>query len=321
MTGVEAEHPGDTRADWPRASQLYAPVRERLRLVLDRHPLTARVAAPSFEKPGKILGEGTMAFSPLVVMGSCFSAGGVWQQAVWPAAALELLMGSADLLDDIADGELDAYDVSPGVVLTAAAGLLALAGEAMARSTEDGVAPEIAAELAARLGADFALAAEGQATSLHTPPGEGDVMGAYQLAAGKSGPFGALAAWSGARVTTADADLLERYGEYGRALAVHSQLLNDARDASPEGSVAKEDIRAASPTVPVIFARSRGAPAGISSEELPAWEQAERQRIKAAGGVATAFAMAEAERAQAMVILDELRTAGLRVYGLRALLH
>jgi hypothetical protein len=73
--------------------------------------------------------------------------------------------------------------------------------------------------------------------------------------------------------------------------------------------------------VPLAFAGSRGAPAGLDDAELAAWEAGERERIRAAGGLAAAHALAEAERLHALEVLDRLRAMGRPVAGLRALVE
>ncbi len=101
--------------------------------------------------------------------------------------------------------------------------------------------------------------------------------------------------------------------------AVVRQLLNDMRDAAPDPRELKADVRAGASTVPLAFVGSTGAPPGLSEHELTIWEQQERARIAAGGGLVAAQALAEAERLGAIHVLDELERRGCAVAGLRQL--
>jgi geranylgeranyl pyrophosphate synthase len=170
--------------------------------------------------------------------------------------------------------------------------------------------------LADLLGAEFARAANGQAISLQ-PLLTADALTAYRQAAAKSGPLGSLIARLGARTATDDPQIVSLLGQFGRRLAVRSQLLNDARDVAPGATQLKADVRAGARTVPLVFAGSRGAPRGLSESELAAWEEQERARIAAGGGLAAAQALAEAERLGALEALEALERLGCPISGLR----
>ena len=68
-----------------------------------------------------------------------------------------------------------------------------------------------------------------------------------------------------------------------------------------------------------MFAGSSGAPPGLSEQELVVWEERERTRIAAGGGISAARALAEAERLRAVQALDRLAALGCPVAGLRQL--
>ena len=173
-----------------------------------------------------------------------------------------------------------------------AAGLLAVAPHLVLRAIEDGVPLPTVVDLIHLLSEQLAETADGQARSL-SALNSTDAVEAYQLAAAKSGPLGSLGAQLGARIASADPDLLEKYTTYGWHLAVFSQLLNDARDAGPGGPHQKRDVRAGSRTVPLVFAHSAGAPPELHGAALSAWEARERERIAVQGGVLAAVALAE----------------------------
>jgi geranylgeranyl pyrophosphate synthase len=298
---------------WPRSSEVNALVAERVHAALDEAGgIVAEVGRSVLCQPAQVLAPDAHSLTSVLVCGTCLSAGGAWQDAGWPAAGAELMMAAADVFDDVADADPGSPDASGGVLLTAAAGLLALAGSAVSRVAS----PDIGVALGELLAAGFVQAANGQAANIGTPAA--DALAAYRQAESKSGPLGSLIARLGARTASDDPELQDLYGRLGWSLAVSSQLRNDARDVT---SATKADVRAGASTVPLRFTGSRGAPLDLSAEALTEWEVAERQRIAAGGGIAAALALAEAARQRALQTLDELAARGRPVGGLRALLN
>jgi geranylgeranyl pyrophosphate synthase len=304
---------------WPSSGEVHAAVAERVRRLLDEHGgLVADFGQRTMSVGHGVLSNAPHSFTAVLIPGTCLAAGADWHAALWPAAAAELMMAAADLFDDVADADPETLAADrPGVALTAAAGLLSLAGVAVVRVTADGAPPTTATALAELLGTEFARAANGQAANLQ-PDRTVDALTAYLEAAAKSGPLGSLMARLGARTATDDAEIVDLLGQFGRCLAVRSQLLNDARDVAP-GATVKADVRAGARTVPLAFAHSRGLPPGLTDEEAAAWETQERARVAAGGGVIAAQALAEAERLRAIQALDALEYLGRPVAGLRAL--
>jgi geranylgeranyl pyrophosphate synthase len=307
---------------WPTSAEVHLAVRERLTRLLDElgGPV-AEIGRRTLSAVHRLFSDQPHSLTTVLVPGACIAAGGNWRAAIWPAAAGELLMAAADLFDDVADADPGPPGVdNPGVVLTAAAGLLSLASVAVVRVVNDGASAQTGLALAELLGAEFARAANGQATNLVSGQQRFDALTAYRQAAAKSGPLGSLIARLGAQTGTDDRRIVDMLGEFGRRLAVHSQLVNDARDAAPDAPRHKADVRAGTQTVPLAFSGSRGAPAGLGEAELGAWEKGERERIQVAGGLAAAQALAEAERLHAVGLLDALEGMGRPVAGLRVLI-
>src|ERR1700694_2710131 len=118
---------------WPSSREVNAAVAERIRCLLDAHggPV-ADLAYRTMRADMGVLSEHAHSLTSVLVSGACLSAGADWQAALWPAAGAECMMAAADLFDDVADadpgGELTD---TPGVVLTAAAGIFSLAGPAV----------------------------------------------------------------------------------------------------------------------------------------------------------------------------------------------
>ncbi|TME95763.1 MAG: hypothetical protein E6I52_22080 [Chloroflexi bacterium] len=291
-------------AVWPTSAEVHAAVAERVLRLLDEYggPV-ATVASRALSAGDGLLSERPHSLTCVLVPGACIAAGGAWQAALWPAAAAELVMAAADVLDDVADVDPGAEaSTSPAVLVTAAAGMLTLASVAALRVDEDGASPMTAVALGKLFGDKFAHAANGQAVNL-APNQRIDALAAYRQAAAKSGPLGSLIARLGARTATDDERIVDLLGEFGRRLV---RL--------------KADVRAGAHTVPLAFTGSSGAPRELVDDELSAWEQNERARILAGGGLAAAQALAEAERLRAVQILDTLEGLGCDVGGLRALL-
>jgi geranylgeranyl pyrophosphate synthase len=305
---------------WPSSAEIHAEVAERLRSLLDESggPI-AEVGKATLSIEDGVLSDTPHSLTTVLVAGACIAAGGDWRVARWPAVAAECLMAAADLFDDAADADIESF-FAAGVMLTAAAGLLSLASVASARVVDDGADPETAVALIQALGTGFASAANGQALNLQPEKAQVDAITAYRQSAAKSGPLGALIAELGARTATADLATVQVLADFGRALAVRSQLLNDARDAAPDPAKRKSDVRTGAHTVPLAFTGSSGAPTAFSHAQLEAWEETERSRIAAAGGLVAAQALAEAERLRAVQALDRLETLGHVVTGLRQLL-
>jgi geranylgeranyl pyrophosphate synthase len=317
---------------WPSSSEVNAAVAGRITRLLDEHggPV-ADLAYRTLRADTGVLSEHAHSLASVLVSGACLCAGADWQVALWPAAGAECMMAAADLFDDVADADPGSeLSDPPGIVLTAAAGILSLAGAAIARVVDDGASPTTAVALGHLFGVEFARAANGQAVNLQPNPRSAalhgvnqtsvDALTAYRQAAAKSGPLGGLIARLGARTATANAEIVELLGQFGQRLGVRSQLLNDARDSAPGASKIKADVRAGARTVPLAFASSTGAPLGLAEAELATWEVQERARIAAAGGMIAAHALAEAERLGAVRALDALERLGCPVAGLRELL-
>jgi geranylgeranyl pyrophosphate synthase len=307
---------------WPSSSEVNAAVAGRITRLLDEHggPV-ADLAYRTLRADTGVLSEHAHSLASVLVSGACLCAGADWQVALWPAAGAECMMAAADLFDDVADADPGSeLSDPPGIVLTAAAGILSLAGAAIARVVDDGASPTTAVALGHLFGVEFARAANGQAINLQPNQTSVDALTAYRQAAAKSGPLGGLIARLGARTATDNAEIVELLGQFGQRLGVRSQLLNDARDSAPGASKIKADVRAGARTVPLAFANSTGAPLGLTEAELAMWEVQERERIAAAGGMIAAHALAEAERLGAVRALDALVRLGCPVAGLRELL-
>lgn len=320
---IRSQGDGVNRSLIPDTAELNAEVARRVAgLVRESGDALGPIARFAFEREGHVLSQTPTTAWPLSVVSACTAAAGDWRRAVWPAAAVECAIVAADLFDDVADGEADEFAArfGRGELVTAAAGLLALAGDAVLRATEDGVDAALAVKLGRALGSDLALAASGQISGLRggESPVE-PVITAYQLAAGKSGPLGALAFGLGALAAGASESAVALYRTFGWHLAVRSQLFNDARDVMPDGPSRKRDVVDGVVTVPLVFTNCQGAPKGLNPEALAEWEAEERRRVVDEGGIVVAELLANAERLRAEEALDRLAGIGHDVSALRSL--
>jgi len=306
-----------SHAVWPSSAEVHAAVAERLSSFLDEHGgAVAYFGRRVMSGDNGVLAEHPHSVRTVLVPGACIAAGGDWRLAIWPTVGSECLMAAADLFDDVADADPGSDMDNPGVLLTAAAGLLGLSSTAVVRAIEDGVSAVTAASLANLLGVEFARAANGQAVSLQSHQNI-DALTAYRQAAAKSGPLGSLMARLGARTATDDVEIVDLLGQFGARLAVRDQLRNDMRDAAPDPTRLKADVRAGARTVPLVFAGSTGAPPDLDEAELVAWEIGERARVAASGGLTAALALAEAERLGILAVLQSLEHRGCATDGLR----
>ena len=156
-----------SEAVWPTSAEVHAAVAERVLRLLDEYggPV-ATVASRALSAGDGLLSERPHSLTCVLVPGACIAAGGAWQAALWPAAAAELVMAAADVLDDVADVDPGAEaSTSPAVLVTAAAGMLTLASVAALRVDEDGASPMTAVALGKLFGDKFAHAANGQSGS------------------------------------------------------------------------------------------------------------------------------------------------------------
>jgi geranylgeranyl pyrophosphate synthase len=312
----------DELSAWPTSSRLHQLVAERLRLAISElSPTIAGLLAAALSKPSGVLSARPHSGTVALVAGCAVSAGAAVEWAAWPAASMEVLLVAADVLDDLADEEIAAYAPrGPGELVTLGGGLVAIAAGLLGRAAEDGLPAARVAPLVTSFGVRFGEAVAGQIAALGGRRVE-TADEAYELAVGKSGPLGELAAELGAALAGRRATTwLPAYRALGRHFAVWSQLLNDVRDAAPEAPAAKNDVLRAMPTVPLVFAGSYGPPPGLAAADQAGWEAVERQRVADAGGLLAGRALAELHRLKALEELDRLARRGRPVAGLRALL-
>ena len=117
----------DAPAIWPASADLCAAVTQRVNAVLNEQgKRLAPMIRLILSREDRVLSPKPRPQSSVLVAFACVSAGAAWQRALWSAVAMECAMAAADVFDDVADLDPGSEaTASSGVLLTAAAGLLA----------------------------------------------------------------------------------------------------------------------------------------------------------------------------------------------------
>ena len=147
------------------------------------------------------------------------------------AASWLLFYAAADLMDSIQDQDDPASwwaDRGPAVALSASTGLFFWASSLLSETAINERTSSIATDLIKDFHQSFLQMSAGQYADLvKVQPGLDQY---WQTASAKSGSFFALACRSGALIATQDQDRIIAFGEFGQALGVLIQILDDLED-------------------------------------------------------------------------------------------
>lgn len=161
----------------------------------------------------------------------CQAAGGQVSWAETIATSWLLFYAAADLMDSIQDRDDPAswwVEGGPAVALSASTGLFFWASSLLSETTVNKRTASIAADLIKDFHHSFLRMSAGQYADLvKTQPGLDQY---WQTASAKSGSFFALACRSGARIATRDMNRISAFGEFGHALGILIQILDDLED-------------------------------------------------------------------------------------------
>lgn len=241
-----------------------AAIREVLAEVPGSPPLKAELELLLSRPRWSLTPTGSMTW-PRYVFATCEALGGDTSLAIWPSAAVDLVIAAIDVADDLIDGEY--AELSPrerGRLTNAATALAFMGGACLARVAHQ-LPPDNFAVLAAVLGAGAYASAAGQDLDLllesHADASKYEAMEATER---KSGSLGAMACGVGAAIATTDPHTLQLVEAFGRHAGTSAQLLNDI-DGVDLGST-KSDLRQRKKTLPVAYlleeaARRTGAAA------------------------------------------------------------
>lgn len=211
---------------------------------LDWPDLNDAVAGHSGRKPEPDYGD-------LLPIATCLASGGDGELAVPLAAAWILYDQASNLFDDLQDRDgkpLIWNEWVPARAMQVGLGMIAAGQLCLSKLDAE---PEAKQEIMAAYSSTLALAAREQAAVPQNP----DLTSYLRHVVGKSGSVFATVAWSGARVHTDDAVALEAMRQFGIALGILLQLLDDCRDLW-NGQV-RSDLSAETYTLPVLYALSQ----------------------------------------------------------------
>ena len=251
--------------DRPIAAPFEAASRDRAARVLDSLEglIAAAVAAPSTREllsrhlaVGRRQAEQTGLICVNLPMLAHAAVAGTEDAAVPLAAVCTAIYLGADLLDDMADRDLEPEwaDADPGSVTLAGATLLS----AIPQLGISGLATDQArrAAISEVLAQTMLAMAVGQHADLSHGGGGGTLAGARAVAEGKAGAeFGGVAA-AGALFGGADASAVGCYRDFGTNLGAACQIASDLAELwQEEDSV---DVANGTLTLPLVHAMTRG---------------------------------------------------------------
>jgi geranylgeranyl pyrophosphate synthase len=227
------------------------------------------------------------------------SAHGSLSTAAKIAAAMEALAAGLDILDEIEDGDYSPFVLSAGLpqALNASTALMFLAQRIISELHVTGVDPKLVVDCSftiARLGLS---ATHGQHKDLSIDARSGISLDeALRITSEKSGSLAACACHLGARLGTADPELLQLYERFGQHYGTMVQLSNDLHDA--QNDLQKTDLASAKPTLPVLFyVRQLGS---APLDELTTAD------VINSGAIHFAWTIFELQRQRCLAVLDEL---------------
>lgn len=207
----------------------------------------------------------------LICLLSCGALGGPMESLVPVAAAVELVHNFSLVFDDIQDasplrrGRPTVWKLW-GVpqAINVAAGMQALATEAVLRSISYGVSEDRALTVLRRLNETIILLCEGQFRDLQCETGRTPMTAAeyLEICAAKTASLIQTAAYLGAFWGTHDVAKLQAFEEFGHGLGMAYQLFNDIEGIwgeEPETGKLPDDIANRKRTFPILVAFEHGA--------------------------------------------------------------
>ncbi|MFQ5433810.1 MAG: polyprenyl synthetase family protein [Anaerolineae bacterium] len=190
-------------------------------------------------------------YGTILPIQTCVAVGGEAETAVPLAAAWLLYNLASDIFDDLQDqdGKERPWNAwEPARAMNVGLGLIAVANQCLARLP---TMPDAHRDILNAWAQTFALAARGQSNVGERP----SLETYFRQTIAKSGLIYATVARAGARLGTCDSSLIDAMYDYGYALGMVVQIVDDCRDLAP-GEVAS-DLANGAFTLPVIYALSQ----------------------------------------------------------------
>jgi geranylgeranyl pyrophosphate synthase len=199
---------------------------------------------------------------------ACVAVGGKADDAVPVAAAWTSLRHAANLMDDVQDGDLHRYahPVRPDIATTYALALIFSAFQILNEYSPSQEKNQKIVSIFARSGLD---SSRGQLSDLISKEGEAqstDMLQAYWMSViQKSGSIYYAGLAGAAAAGTDSDDLIEALGQYGIALGVIRQVIDDCRDILIDA----KDTRKASTLPELLLSILSRTESGQQSASIP----------------------------------------------------
>ena len=269
--------------------------------------------------PTRVLPEGKPSLrASLTFLSYSSAAGGPPDQVVPAVAAMEMLLATGDLIDDIQDDEADLPRDrrSLGQLLETVALLLMLCHSAVSRLAERGVPPSRVLRTLGCIDALGVAAMRGQAHDMDLEERQGvAIEDALSASAMKSASLTRCASELGGSLGTDDPAEIDLYGRFGWHLGLTTQLTNDVAAVWPGGRE-KSDLRLRKKTVPIVFALSLPLNSSPHAQVVrsyyegegtsPASEEKAKLALWRCGAVHYTWIIAAREKARAQQIVRTL---------------
>jgi len=187
----------------------------------------------------------------------CQAVGGNPRGADPIAAAWLLFYSAAGIMDHVEDAdEPDPWlvDLGVGPVVNVATGLYFSACLALSQLVEQCGDQKAASEICNKVLERFLVMCSGQ--HLDLTRAKPTLQQYWEIAQAKSGAFFTLACWAGARLATAQPEILDGFSKYGEHIGLLVQILDDLEEFRDlEKRLRRVDLYCLSHTLPVIYIR------------------------------------------------------------------
>lgn len=265
---------------------------------------------------------------PMIPMIVCEAISGHYEQAVPVAAALQLFVAAADVLDDIEDADsLESLSArsGPAVAINAATTLLILAEKAITRLRGKDIGDDTIIRIMDAINSYYTTACAGQHLDLSLTPEMASSEDMYlRVASMKSASQTECACHTGALLATSDRSLIDIFSGFGHNLGMAAQITNDIQGVTQGSDILKRKM-----TLPAIYALAQTN--GETREQLelafgkPSESALDAAQIKdllfGSGGVHYATVRMEFYKQQALAILSDVEDKGISVERLRLFLE
>lgn len=274
---------------------------------------------------------------PLLLLLSCEAQGGVWQQALPAAAAIELLHNFTLIHDDIEDGDRlrrgrETLWTLWGVpqALNAGDALFTLAYAAFLRLHETGLPPALVLDALQRFNTTVLRITEGQFLDIGFETRADVSVEAYlEMVGGKTAALLALSCELGGLLAQAPAERMAALREFGHALGMTFQMEDDLLglwgDPQRTGKPVGSDLLRRKKSLPILHGLEHSAALRALWNETPAdataWVTRALALLEEAGSRAYTEALARDWHARALAALARAGGTGTAQAALSDLTH